>query len=131
MGLPGTGEWRRDRDSNPGRLLHLAGFQDQRIALPSLRQQLLGYVYKCIHLAGKTASIIYYLRKECCPITNLLSEAPQCGACCFYLGLVVFPARCSPLLRKRKAKVPKMSYLIARCLPYLGVTRTKGASRVK
>ena len=23
--------WRRDRDSNPGRLLHLAGFQDQCI----------------------------------------------------------------------------------------------------
>ncbi len=24
-------KWRRDRDSNPGRLLHLAGFQDQCI----------------------------------------------------------------------------------------------------
>ena len=37
MGLPGSSEWRRDRDSNPGRLLHLAGFKTSafnRSAIP-------------------------------------------------------------------------------------------------
>ena len=96
-------------------------------ALPSLRQQLLGCADKCIHLARKTASIIYYLLKECCPVINLPSEPPQCGACCFFLGSAVFPAPCSPPLRKMRAEAPKMSFLIARCPPYRGVTRTKGA----
>ena len=29
--ISSVSKWRRDRDSNPGRLLHLAGFQDQCI----------------------------------------------------------------------------------------------------
>ena len=129
MGLPGTGEWRRDRDSNPGRLLHLAGFQDQCIqplCHPSGSNCLVNSD-KCIHLARKTASIIYYLLKECCPVINLLSESPHCCACCFYWGLAVSCSMLAPVKEDESKGIPKTSFLIARCHPYQGVTRTKGA----
>ena len=34
MGLSGTGEWRRDRDSNPGRLRHPSRFSQLNQSVP-------------------------------------------------------------------------------------------------